>query len=165
MSNILKERVSAHVEGGFVVFLIGMRINTLWKVSAWLPVVQAMARMQIELAKRPELGLLHLRNHFGLRNIMTVQYWRSFDHLEAFARGDGLSHLPAWQAFSRNLARAGDVGIWHETFMVSPGQYESVYHNMPRHGLGQAGDLRPATGSWQTAQARLQAARDTSTSA
>lgn len=32
MSKLIKERVCAEVEGEVVVFLIGMRINKLWKV-------------------------------------------------------------------------------------------------------------------------------------
>jgi hypothetical protein len=35
--------------------------------------------------------------------------------------------------------RAGDaVGVWHETYHVRPGDYEVIYNNMPRFGLGRA---------------------------
>ena len=40
-NKLIKERVCAEIEGDFVVFLIGMRINKLWKVWQWLPVVAA----------------------------------------------------------------------------------------------------------------------------
>lgn len=43
---------------GTVVFLIGMRINSLWRVRAWLPVFIAMPRMLRELYRQPEPGLL-----------------------------------------------------------------------------------------------------------
>ncbi|KEF41881.1 MAG: hypothetical protein ER33_09045 [Cyanobium sp. CACIAM 14] len=41
--------MTAEIEGDFVVFLIGMRINKIWKVHRWLPVFQAMPRMIREL--------------------------------------------------------------------------------------------------------------------
>ena len=83
---IARERLTATVDGGFVVFLIGMRINKPWKIPSWLPVVTAMPRMLKELSARPELGLLGFENWFGLTNAMVIQYWRSFEHLEAYAR-------------------------------------------------------------------------------
>lgn len=55
--NVLAERVTADVEGELVVFLIGMRINRLWKIHKWLPVALAMPRMIRELSADPELGV------------------------------------------------------------------------------------------------------------
>ena len=153
MSEIIAERVCAEVEGGIVVFLIGVRINTLWKVWRWLPVVIAMPRMLKELAAHPELGMLSSRGHFGPRSAMMLQYWRSAEHLRAFAHGD--THLPAWQAFNRRIGTDGDVGIWHETYVVPPGNLESIYVNMPRYGLGLAGALFPAKGQRANAAKRL----------
>lgn len=57
MMNVLAERVTADVEGELVVFLIGMRINRLWKIHKWLPVALAMPRMIRELSADPELGV------------------------------------------------------------------------------------------------------------
>ncbi|WP_374654700.1 DUF4188 domain-containing protein [Phenylobacterium sp.] len=158
MSRIIANRMCAELEGEFVVFLIGMRINKLWKVWKWWPVAQAMPRMLIELAKRPELGLLHARSHFGLPVVMVVQYWRSFEALEAYARSGSNAHLPAWQAFNRAVASNGDVGIWHETYVVKAGAYENVYNNMPAFGLGAAGVLKEAQGARQAARQRMAAA-------
>jgi hypothetical protein len=39
MADVIPQRMSAQVEGDFVVFLIGMRINKPWKLHKWLPVV------------------------------------------------------------------------------------------------------------------------------
>src|SRR6478672_13084683 len=55
---VMATRLSAEIEGSFVVFLIGARINQPWNVPAWLPVFRAMPRMLRELAAQPELGLL-----------------------------------------------------------------------------------------------------------
>jgi hypothetical protein len=114
-----------------------------------------MPRMIIELSQKPELGLLHARTHFGFPDIMVVQYWRSFEHLEAYARAREHAHLPAWHAFNRAVASNGDVGIWHETYLISAGRHESVYNNMPPFGLGAAGKLVSAIGARQEARARI----------
>lgn len=81
MSKIIPARVTARLDGDFVVFLIGMRVNKWWKFWRWIPVAAAMPRMLTELAKQPELGLLHARTVFGFPNILVIQYWRSFDLL------------------------------------------------------------------------------------
>src|SRR3954454_25107823 len=81
-TNIIPRRMSAEIDGDFVVFLIGMRINKIWKVHKWWPVFQAMRPMLKELVARPESGFLGYT--FGFPVI--VQYWRSFDHLEAYAK-------------------------------------------------------------------------------
>lgn len=161
MADIIKKRMTAEIEGDFVVFLIGMRINTFWKIHKWLPVARAMPRMLIELAQHKEMGLLGARTHFGLRNIMVVQYWRSFEHLADYAGNKNAEHFPAWVAFNKSVGSSGDVGIWHETYKVAAGQHESIYSNMPPYGLGAAGSLVSATGRKSTAASRIQAGRGT----
>ena len=111
MSNIVERRVCAEMEDGFVVFLIGMRINRPWRFWKCGPVAAAMPRMLIELGEQPELGLLHARTHFNFPGIMVVQYWRDFDALEAYAKARDHAHLPAWQAFNQAVSSNGDVGI------------------------------------------------------
>ncbi|PNY83038.1 DUF4188 domain-containing protein [Deinococcus koreensis] len=149
---IVPARVTAELPGTFVVFLIGARINQPWKVRAWLPVVRAMPRMLRELQARPELGLLAAQGS----GTTQIQYWRSVEHLHAYAQAREHAHLPAWRAFNRNARSAGSaVGIWHETYVVQPGSYETVYVNMPPFGLGRAGTLLPATGRREGARGRL----------
>ena len=155
MAKVYKEMMTAEIDGDFVVFLIGMRINKLWKVWKWWPVLSAMPRMLIELGKNPELGLLHARSHFGIRNVMVVQYWRSFDHLHTYATSKTNKHLPAWQDFHKAVGMSGDVGIWHETYLVPAGSYENVYGNMPAYGMGRAGKLVEAAGPRRSARGRL----------
>jgi hypothetical protein len=155
MTDIISARMAAKLEGDFVVFLIGMRVNRPWKFWKWGPVAAAMPRMLIELAKSPELGLLHARTFFGFPNIFVVQYWRSFEALHAYATDRTLAHLPAWKAFNRAIASNGDVGIWHETYLVKDGQHESVYNNMPKWGLALAGEAVPAAGRRRSAKGRL----------
>jgi glutathione peroxidase len=158
----INRRVSAEIDGGFVLFLIGMRINRPWRVRRWLPVLSAMPKMLRELEQRPELGLLHYRLQFGFRAAMVVQYWRSFEQLTAYAAARDKAHLPAWAAFNKAVGTGGDVGIWHETYIVEPGKYESIYVNMPAFGLGAAGSLVDATGRRASAKTRVARADDDS---
>ena len=150
--DIIPERVTAEMEGEFVVFMIGMRINQPLNIRAWWPVTQAMPRMIRELQQHPELGLLAVQSS-GLN---MVQYWRSVEHLNTYAASHQHAHLPAWRAYNQSLRRAGTaVGIWHETYVIKPGQYENVYVNMPRYGLGRVATLSPATGHRQGARGRM----------
>jgi hypothetical protein len=151
---IRRERLTAELPGEFVVFLIGMRINRPLRVRKWLPVVRAMPRMLEELYRRPELGLLHHEAWFA-RTVILLQYWRTMDQLLAYARNKAAAHLPAWAAFNRAIGTDGSVGIWHETYAVRPGAYETIYVNMPAFGLGKAGTLHPASKARQFARGRL----------
>src|SRR5213079_2309890 len=100
MAKIAAKRVTARIEGEFVVFLIGMRINKPWKIHKWLPVFLAMPRMLKELrANHPDAGFLG-DNGFGK---VIIQYWRSFQHLEAYARAKDKEHWPAWMDFNKRV--------------------------------------------------------------
>ncbi|HET7540274.1 MAG TPA: DUF4188 domain-containing protein [Polyangiaceae bacterium] len=127
-----------------VVFLIGMRVNRWWKVRQWLRTALAMPRMLRELAQHPELGMLGGESWFG-RTTILVSYWKSADHLFAYAKQRDADHLPAWRAFNKHIGTNGDVGIWHETYAVQPGACESIYVNMPAFGLGKAIGVRAAS--------------------
>jgi hypothetical protein len=152
MGKVIPARMTAKIDGEFVVFLIGMRINKPWKVHKWLPVFLAMPKMIKELEQHPECGFLGAT--FSPRVI--VQYWRSFEHLEAYARHADHLHWPAWVAFNRRTsASRGDVGIWHETYLVGAGRYEAVYSGMPPFGLGKVGALVTASGQQETARGRV----------
>ncbi len=152
---IIPDRVTAKVaEDEFVVFLIGMRVNKPWKVHRWLPVARAMGRMIEELYDAPDLGLKHVESWFGRTSIM-VQYWESFDALEDYATNKSAAHVPAWGEFNKLVGSNGDVGIWHETYVVKPGTFECVYNNMPRFGLSRAFETIPAVGAYARAPSRM----------
>lgn len=155
MSQVIPKRVTAAIEGDFVVFLIGMRINKLWKVWKWLPTFVAMPRMLRELEQSADSGFLGANQYIGSpRRPMLVQYWRSFEQLETYARSRDAGHWPAWVAFNKRVGSNGDVGIWHETYLVPAGRYDCVYNNMPPIGLGMATTLVPAAGRKATAAGR-----------
>ena len=157
MGDVRAGRWTARSEAPFVVFLIGMRFNKLWKLHKWAPVFRAMPRMIAELERRPELGFLGADTWFG-RTTLMAQYWRSFELLEAYAKARDSEHLPAWAAFNRAVGGNGDVGIFHETYRVAPGDHETIYANMPPILLGKAAGLSPVAAARDSARARMQAA-------
>lgn len=155
MAKIYTQRLTAEVEGDFVVFLIGARFNKPWKLIKNFWFVKSMPKMLSELEKHPEMGLLGYRQHFSPTGVMVLQYWRSFEHLEAYSRNKDAAHFPNWVKFNKKIGSNGDIGIWHETYKVRAGEYESVYNNMPAYGLGKAGKLVPAAGYRSTAAGRI----------
>jgi hypothetical protein len=156
MAKIVPGRYTAQTDQPFVVFLIGMRINKLRAMRKWLPTAMAMGPMLRELFMHPEKGLLGARTYVGWREVMVVQYWRSFADLERFARSVDDPHFPAWKRFSARVGyKDGAVGIWHESYLVQPGQFETVYGNMPVFGLAAATSHVRARGGLETARRRL----------
>ena len=156
MAQIAGRRMRAEIDGDFVVFLIGARFNSKRQLArSFLDVGgrRGMAHMLQYLMAHPEKGLLGFQQ-LGLVNI--VQYWRSFEHLEAFARDEDDPHLAVWRSYWKRVGASGRTGIWHETYLVRAGEYEGIYGNMPPFGLGKAARLVPAAES-SSARTRLRA--------
>ena len=151
---VINDRMCAQLDGEVVVFLIGMRINKLWKIHKWLPVALAMPRMLKELEKSPDLGFLGAHTWFS-RTVIVLQYWRSVEDLQAYAKNGDRAHLPAWAAFNKAIGKGGDVGVWHETYRTRAGDYETVYVNMPLFGLGKATKVVTASGRRESAAGRI----------
>ncbi len=84
-----------------------------------------------------------------------VSYWRSFEDLTRFARGDHDPHWQAWQQFMKDVDSDGSVGIWHETYRVDPTSCECIYGNMPIYGLADATAHIPISQKTRTAQQRM----------
>ena len=61
---VVSGRMTANLDGGFVVLLIGMRMNKPWKIHKWLPVFTAMPRLLRTLSEE-DLGMLGY--HVALR--------------------------------------------------------------------------------------------------
>ena len=156
MPTIHPGRYTTRIEGPFVVFIIGFRINRLLAFGKWVPVAKAMPPMLKELYANPELGFLGAQSSIYWPGVMMVQYWRSFEHLVDYAQSRNAVHLPAWKAFNQSVGDDGTVGIWHETYQVAAGKYECIYANMPRFGLALAGTHEAATGYLRDARSRMQ---------
>ena len=155
MSPIMPGRFTAKMDDPFVVFIIGMRVNKLLAFRKWIPVANAMGPMLRDLYTHPEKGFLGGEFFFYWPGITLVQYWRSFEDLERFARQPSDPHLGPWKRFNQSIGADGTVGIFHETYMIEPGKYESVYGNMPVFGLAHATQHIPAIGHRETARRRL----------
>ena len=155
MSQLFPGRYAARMEGPFVVFIIGLRVNRLFAFGRWIPVARAMSPMLRELYADSQLGFLHAETCLAWRGVTMIQYWQTFEHLHAYAHARNAAHLPAWAAFNRSVGDDGTVGIWHETYQVAAGAYECVYGNMPRTGLARAGEHVPAIGRMADAKSRL----------
>lgn len=142
MVDINPGRWTADIEGDFVVFLIGARPDFRHPIRSFrdLGGRRGMAHMLNHLMEHPDKGLLGYEMA-GFKLI--VQYWRSFEHLEAFAKDTDDPHLDAWRAYWKRVGKSNRTGIWHETYLVRSGEYEAIYGNMPAFGLGKATSLIP----------------------
>ena len=142
MPEVHQGRWTAKIEGDFVVFIIGARLDPRHPIRSLkdLGGRRGMPHMLKYLSEHPEKGMLGYQS-VGLT--ATVQYWRSFDHLERFASDTEDPHLDAWRGYWKRVGREPRTGIWHETYLVRAGEYEAIYGNMPPLGLGKAADLVP----------------------
>ncbi|MGO9432894.1 MAG: DUF4188 domain-containing protein [Terracidiphilus sp.] len=154
MAKVFSGRFTAQCKEPFVVFLIGMRVNRVLDLR-WLRVARAMPPMLAELKRTPDLGLLHFELFFYWRGVGVLQYWRSFEHLHAYAHARNANHLPAWAEFNRRVGADGSVGIWHETYVVDQEQFEAIYANMPRFGLAGAMNHVSVAGRLDSARGRI----------
>jgi Domain of unknown function (DUF4188) len=157
MAEVNQGRRGAQFDGDFVVFLIGARLDKLHPIRSLrdLGGMRGMPYMLKYLSEHPEKGLLGYET-YGLT--MNVQYWRSFEHLERFAKDDGDPHLAVWRNYWKRVGKDPRSGIWHETFLVRAGEYEAVYGNMAPHGLGKATSV-VSIGADSSARGRLKRLR------
>ena len=156
-AEVKQGRWTAEIEGDFVVFLIGARFNRKAKIWSSLKDLSstrgpAMNRMLKYLVSHPEKGMLGYEQ-FGL---FTVQYWRSFEDLERFAKDESDPHLGPWRAYWKRVGKSDRTGVWHETYLVRAGEFEAIYANMPAFGLGKAATAVPIAASTMARQ-RLKA--------
>jgi hypothetical protein len=146
MAEIKQGRWTAAIEGDFVVFLIGARLQArhpLRSLNDLGGIRRGMVPMLKYLTQHPEKGLLGYEMP-GIGTLV-IQYWRSFDDLERFARDEVDPHLAVWRSYWKRVGRSDRTGIWHETYLVRAGEYEAIYGNMPAYGLAKAAQLAPLT--------------------
>jgi hypothetical protein len=137
-TKIFHGRWAAHSDEPFVVFMIGMRINRFFSIRKWTHGAIMFTRMYRHLLANPGKGFLGGQQIVYGRGIGMIQYWRSFEDLERYARSHDELHIPAWRTYNRRVGNDGKFGIWHETYLVDPAAFEAIYDNMPKFGLGTA---------------------------
>ncbi|QDP39859.1 DUF4188 domain-containing protein [Radiobacillus deserti] len=153
MKQVNVGRFTTGNENDLVVFVIGMRINQWWAIHKWLPVLLAMPPMIKELYTNKQLGFHSLESFPSFRTTFMIQYWRTSEDLLAYARGN--LHLTAWKKFNQLTRNNPSVGVYHETYLVPKGQYESVYVNMPLFGLSRVKQPIALTPETTSADKRL----------
>ncbi|GAA3295697.1 hypothetical protein GCM10020295_23500 [Streptomyces cinereospinus] len=151
-------RMTADAHGDVVVFLIGMRFNSLLAVRSWWPVARAMPRMLRELSRERGQGLLGVQALLG-RGCCT---WCSTGSRPTSSsrtpRRPTRSTGPRGRRSTAGCARAGARSAsGTRRTPCRPGGYESVYVNMPAFGLGKATGVVPVGRRGERAAERLKA--------
>ncbi len=157
MTRIEPGRLTTTNDQDIVVFLIGARVNKWWLLPLALPMLARMRNMQRELLADPNSGLIGIQT-LGSAD---VQYWRSLEDLTRYADDRTRTHRGTAASFYKKLFKNQAVGIWHETYFVRAGAYESLYVNMPAHGLGRFTTLVPAAGARNQMSGRFAPQRTT----
>lgn len=136
--------MAAEMDGGFVVYINGMRLNRVRGLPKYLRAGLEAGKMFRELAKDPDSGFLgHLSAYMSPRSGAAIQYWRSLEDIRRFAGDPDDVHVPAWQWYNREVDPDGDVGFWAELYVVEDGNYETFYRNMRPVGLAEFGEFVP----------------------
>ena len=92
--NLQQGRWTAQLDGDFVIFLIGAMVHDPAVATEASQLLMAMGDMLDELEADPSKGLLGYTRHGEPGKGVIMQYWRSFDALEAYSRNPGLGTLP-----------------------------------------------------------------------
>ena len=89
------KRLAAEMDGEFVVYINGMRLNKLRALHKYIIAGRKLAAMFDRLEADPDSGFLGYEPAIrGLRSGAAIQYWRSLEDLRAFAQAsDDLSVL------------------------------------------------------------------------
>lgn len=99
-------------------------------------------------------GLLHSETfrvgpgHFGV-----LQYWRSFDDLEAWSHRP--PHADWWRGAVARMRDRADFGIYHETFLVPRDRVEAIYWGCRPTGLSAFGVTGEPVGPDTNSRGRL----------
>ncbi|KAI5362866.1 hypothetical protein Slin15195_G102470 [Septoria linicola] len=154
MDGVLSKKFSAQIpdsQGNYgskpastdvVVFLIGTRSNH--PLGALAPgfstsgaYFQSMAKALEDHAE--EYGFLGMTSWLNSSDrstkseIMKVCYFRDVEGLHAFAHSK--HHREAWNWWNKNVKNMPHISIWHETYHVPAGHYESIYVNSHISGI------------------------------
>jgi hypothetical protein len=149
----------------FAVFVFGMRLNRLRGLPRYVWGLRVLRSILRDLDAHPEHGFLAGRVYRAGRTLIAVQYWESFDALDAWARDHRLPHRKPWQQYLREALGDDAMGLWHETYLASPGSWEGVYVNMPPWGFAAGGEVVEMQATRGSARQRLRERRKRSTRA
>jgi len=125
-----------------VVFLIGTRVNHAMGLAA--PGVLEMGGYMTQMCKdlnthAEEFGFLGMTSWLNSTDratnseILEVCYFRSVEGLQKFAHSD--YHRKAWDWWNKTIKQHPHLAIFHETYHVPKGHWESIYVNSHVSGL------------------------------
>jgi len=138
---VLPGRFMAEPPPGTVLFMFGIRANSLPAMRHWLPLWRQTQAMIREQRARPECGLLWSTSWREGREGTVLQYWRTMEALMAYAQDMQFIHGPLWKAFNHGIGDSGQIGIWHEAIVIdaeTPGHLHTIYRDVPERGLAAA---------------------------
>ncbi|CAF1390742.1 unnamed protein product [Adineta steineri] len=140
---VIRTTLTARCDGDFVVFLIGARPNGPNPLAkTFRNVGTAFQSMVAELEADSTLGYMGGDMYVGMNPrksaFMHVQYWRSYEALQKWTHTRLSLHVKVMMDYRKKEQYEGTYGIWHETYKVRDGEYETVYGNMPPIGLALA---------------------------
>lgn len=144
MVPVIRERMAAEIDGEYVVYVNGIRLNELRALPRYLHASLEAGRMFRRLEADPDSGFLgYLPAYMGLRSGAAIQYWRSLEDIRRFAHDPDGPHVPAWRWYNEEGGTDGGLGFWAELYVVKDGSFETFYRNVPPTGLGEHGSLVP----------------------
>ena len=98
--------------------------------------------MVAELEADPTSGYMGGDMYIGANSrkstTLNVQYWRDYESLQKWTHTRMGIHVKTMLEYMKKDQFEGTNGIWHETYKVRDGEYESIYANMPPIGLALA---------------------------
>jgi hypothetical protein len=155
--NIIRTKYIAELDEPVVMFIVGGHMNKPWAIHRylWIPLTFLKMIRDLHRGAKDETGFIdgHLLYRLFPLGLTFVSYWRSFDDLEAYARGKGGDHIKAWARYVKENDDA--IAIWHETYLVEPGKFEAVYGNSAPYGLARVGNIEEAQGRKHNARGRF----------
>ncbi|WP_435194658.1 monooxygenase family protein [Natronomonas sp. EA1] len=136
MSSLSTGRHVADTDGDFVIYINGMRLNTLRALPRWIRASRETAKIFKRLEADPDSGFLGYHPAFmGLPKGAAIQYWRSLEDLRRFANDPGDLHVPAWLWY--NETDDGGLGFWAELYVIEAGNCETFYRSIEPTGPGE----------------------------
>lgn len=138
---------SAPADQGVVVFHLGVRVtHPLGSLAPGFKDFQEHFKASNGdlLARATEYGCLgmttwHSSDAASNNTIMSIYYFRDMEGLHRFAHDP--AHRRAWDWFYTVFVKRwgySHIGIFHEAFYAPPGNYETLYFNMPPALMGAA---------------------------
>ncbi len=124
--------------------------------SAWLLMRRLLNNVDRALveAVRVKAGLLHSERWWsGPLHSGFLQYWSSFDALESWSHQP--PHADWWRDLVHRSRLRGDLGVYHEAFLVPRARMESIYLNCTNTGLANFCPTSTAERTRTTARDRL----------